>query len=211
VAFDENKEVEVDPRLLDAEDCGSELLKERSLFITDVAVVKDATRTYDPVTDIGNPDGVWTFGTLMHNINNGQHAQGTRGLLKDFVRHWVQPQNINGSTIESRGIVLVKLIQPWLRKANADPLLDVSISNWEAVWDATSEVELKKQAPFRLSAIVNRMDVRGNSAYSASMHSTGETRFIFSLIDPNTGAIPINRIKLHLLNRMVSASWIGGD
>ena len=191
-AYNGYREVEVDPRLLDAEDCQTELRKEKSLFITDVAVVKDVTRTYDPVTNIGDPGGAWTFGTLMHNINNGFHPQGTRGLLKDFVRHWVYAQNVNGMTIAPRGFVMDNLIGPWLRKANNDPGLSVTLSNWEQIWDNAAEVDLRKYAPFRLSAIVNRMDVRGNSAYSPDSHGTGETRFIFSLIDPFTGAIPIN-------------------
>lgn len=128
----------------------------------------------------------------MANINNGGHPQGLRGLMRDFVAQWVTSPTIHGRVVESRDFAMDLLIRPWLRKANSDPSLNVTISNWQSIWNNTPEADLRKYAPFRLSAIVNRIDVRASTAYTSGVGNAGETRFIFSLIDPYTGAIPIS-------------------
>ncbi|MFM9951640.1 MAG: hypothetical protein ACKV1O_27155 [Saprospiraceae bacterium] len=39
--------------------------QKKTLMITDLGVVEDPTRTFNPCTRSGNPNGVWTFGELM--------------------------------------------------------------------------------------------------------------------------------------------------
>ena len=56
----------------------------------------------------------------------------------------------------------------------------------DMVWGSITQETLLKNAPFKLSAIVNRIDVRGNAAYGSGLNNSGETRFIFSLIAPIT-------------------------
>lgn len=196
VKFDENafkahQEVEISVHLKDGEVCDPELLKERSLFITDLSVVEDQTRTFNIVTEVGDLNGAWTFGTLMANMENGNHADGVRGFLKDWVRHWTVQQTVNGYVVEPRGDVMEHLIVPWLEKANGGVLPPGA--TWEEQWDATPAADIKGYAPFKLTAIVNRQDLRGNHAYAASPSNAGETRFIFTLIDPVTGKVPIHR------------------
>lgn len=190
--FNNFKEVEISPKAIEASNCSTELRKEKSLFITDLAIVEDHTRTYNTFTGVGNPNGSWTFGTLMSNIENNTHTDGIRGFLKDWVKQWVTVQTLNGYTVQTREFAIVTMIEPWLRKANNDPSLFVDISNWENIWDTTPENNIKINAPFKLTAIVNRIDVRANMAYTATITNSGETRFIFSLINPLTGLIPIN-------------------
>ena len=191
-AFAVNEEVEVSIHLKDAESCSADLLKERSLFITDLSVVEDQSRTYNVATEVGNPTGAWTFGTLMANMENGMHADGVRGFLKHWVKHWVTAQTVNGYVVPSRDFVMVNLIEPWLVKANPGVSIQVDLTTWEGIWDNTPVANIRKFAPFKLTAIVNRLDLRGNSAYATTMGNTGETRFIYTLIDPVTGAVPIN-------------------
>lgn len=66
--FNSNSEVEIDAMLIDAELCSEDIKLEKSLFITDLSVVEDQSRTYNVATGVGSPNGIWTFGTLMSNI-----------------------------------------------------------------------------------------------------------------------------------------------
>ncbi|MNK09025.1 hypothetical protein D3C87_269730 [compost metagenome] len=191
-AFLANQEVEIDALLIEADLCANEIKLEKSLFITDLSVVEDQTRTYNLFTGVGNPNGAWTFGTLMANMENGNHADGVRGFLKDWIKQWTTDQTIGNHVVKARKHVLECLISPWLRKAQGNTNLTVTLQNWESLWDATPGASLKQTAPFKLSTIVNRIDLRGNSAYTASFADGGETRFIFSLIDPYTGNIAMS-------------------
>jgi hypothetical protein len=84
------------------------------------------------------------------------------------------------------------LIGPWLIEANAvanewtmTHYNNVSDPNiWKTDWDNTPEDSLLKYAPFKLMAIVNRMDLKGNSGYTGSLNNAGETRFIYTLVAP---------------------------
>lgn len=198
IAFDEDKfsvgdqDVEISAMLIDAQDCQAEIKPEKSLFITDLAVVEDQIRTYNVATGVGNPNGVWTFGKLIANIENGTSTDGVRGFLKTWVKQWTTDQTVNGQLVKARKHVLECVIAPWLRKAQNDPSLDVTLLNWENLWDATNVLSIQQNAPFKLTAIVNRIDVRGNGAYNSAFQNGGETRFIFSLIDPFNGLIPLS-------------------
>jgi hypothetical protein len=189
--FENNGEVEIDPLLIEAELCPDAIRLEKSLFITDLAVVEDQSRTYNVASGTGNPNGAWTFGTLLANMENSQHIDGVRGFLKNWVKQWTIDQSLNGQLVKARKHVLECLIAPWISKAQGNSNVAVTLENWESLWDATSSNALKQNAPFKLTAIVNRIDLRGNSAYTQSLENAGETRFIFSLIDPFTGQIAV--------------------
>ncbi|MEO5644922.1 MAG: hypothetical protein ABIQ40_07395 [Bacteroidia bacterium] len=128
----------------------------------------------------------------MNNIENNTHTDGVRGFLKEWVKQWVTTQTVNTYSIAPRVFAMDNLIRPWLRKANNNANLTVDLSNWEGIWNGTTESALQNNAPFKLTAIVNRIDLRGNAAYTPSISNAGETRFIFTLINPYTGIIPIN-------------------
>src|SRR5262245_38575285 len=137
----------------------------RELLITDVSVVEDPARTYNPCTGAGTPMGPWTFGKLMTEMAN-QPATGIDP--SDFTLHWLQQWStdrvINGFTVTNRATGLNNvIINPWPKLANGK--LDLS------------------KAPFRLLAIVNRIDLRGSTAYGSG--NAGEARMVFGLITCN--------------------------
>lgn len=138
---------------------------ESSLLVKATAVVDDPQRTYDVCTNAGNPDGAWTFKRLMENIAN-QPVTGINAA--DMVEDWVSSlgvdQTINGFPVYGTTRA-GKLLDHWPR--DVDGRLDLSHS------------------PFRLLAIVNRIDLRTATAYGNG--GAGEGRFIFGIIkvDPN--------------------------
>ena len=152
----------------------------KSLLITDLSVVNDPERTWDPF----NPNALsyidpatgrprkWTFGFLMEEMCN---SMLTGVDPKIFARRWIdhfeQFQTINFDDVPDRqGDVQAALIDKW-EAANAAEGLD--------------PLDLKN-APFRLTAIVNRVDLRSASGYAAG--DAGECRFVFCAYDLDTGA-----------------------
>lgn len=132
-----------------------------TLLITDLDVVEDPTRTYDACTGEGTPMGPWTFGHLMTEIAN-HSATGIHP--EDFVEHWFEQWTQN------------RVINTWnvAARAGAQDLLD----SWPRLPNGRLNLE---EAPFRLLAIVNRIDLRENTGYGGT--SAGEARFVFGLLD----------------------------
>jgi|GEM_PF-780855 len=183
--FNNFNEVELDPQLLTGIDCGVDLRPEKSLFITHLDVVEDSARTFNTVTEAGNPNGYWTFGYLIRQMCVGITP---KDFLKSWLLHYTTDVTLNGQTVAKRDRTVFNLIEPWLRRCdpningtnNSNP---VTMTNWTQKWASVPESLLLKYAPFKLTAIVNRMDLRGNFAYG-SASNTGELRFIFSLVAP---------------------------
>lgn len=170
------------------------LTKQNSLFITDLDVVEDPSRTFfvhlnDLTTNptIGNPTGVWTFGHLVQNIvNTTQTGVTTKEFLKKWLDLWMTGQTVNGEWVAPREEAFRHIILPWISKAktlSACTASTITKYNWKCFWDDCTEANLLKFAPFKLTAIVNRLDLRGNNAYKATIHDGGETRFIFTLVN----------------------------
>ncbi len=123
--FDAGQEVDLDFKLIVAADCGSALLKEKSLFITDLSVVEDLARTYNTKYDLGNPKGCWTFGQMIKNIaNEPVTGVSAKKMLKDWLKSYMydeyilDPNNTSASVdkLEKRDKILNQLILPWLGK-----------------------------------------------------------------------------------------------
>lgn len=191
-AFSSNESVEIDPLVNNVIDCNTDILKQNSLFITDLSVVEDNVRTFNFINNTGNPIGAWTFGTLMKGIANDQIGNETKKMIKYWLKRWTDTHTINGQSITKREGALKFLILPWITKARNWPMshyefnlasFNSNANNWEADWDATSAESLLKYAPFKLTAIVNRLDLLANTAYSANIKNAGETRFVFTLIN----------------------------
>lgn len=201
--FQKDQTVPLNAFLIHAQDCGQNILKQNSLFITDLSVVEDPARTYNIYNNTGNPVGAWTFGTLIKNMaNTPVTGVSAKAFLKSWVKHWTTDFIVNGNVeAESRPDVMAHLIRPWLEKCGglsvphcpapigSDP---INPGNWECIWDnpLITEANLLKYAPFKLTAIVNRVDLIGNTGYVRNLRNSGETRFIFSLINPATGRVP---------------------
>ena len=137
----------------------------RSLLIIHPSVIEDPSRTFNPCTDVGTRMGKWTFGYLMTQMaNQTQTGIDPRVFTRNWLAHWEAQQTVNSFAVPARPRVRDKVIIPW-EAASGGPgsLLDLS------------------EAPFRLLAIVNRIDLRGNSGYT--LNNAGEARFVFGVID----------------------------
>ena len=167
-----------------------------SLAINDLAVTRDPNRTND-VCDPGpdNPDGVWTFKYLMQEMAVGS-GMSTHDFVVDWLENWIEEQTINSDTLPARPNMFDLVVEPW---ATASGLTAAVVAipgpdNDQLIFfDSTgvpAQLDLD-QAPFRLSAIINRIDLGGTETqtgggYSGSITSEvrtdpGELRFTFGV------------------------------
>lgn len=144
---------------------------DRSLMITDVGVVEDSGRTFDPCgpggNPIGNPGGPWTFGHLMREMSTGSGMTPEDFTLL-WLNTWQTAQVANGFLVNDpgRGMQLQnRVITPWINSSGGTPDVD--------------------RFPARLMAIVNRPDLADQVGYSAP-GTGGEGRLVFGLLDPST-------------------------
>ena len=186
-------------------DMQDEILKQNSLLITDLDVVEDEGRTFNVVTGQGASQGAWTFGELMKNMAGGyadESAPTDDELehVRDFLKEWIiqlsTQYSVNGKVAQNPVAHKVTRLIPhqWIRIAKGDPNFPVPPTGdnegWQEVWDTSFTTAedintLLASAPFKLTAIVNRIDLRGNRGYENGSNveiNAGETRFIFSLI-----------------------------
>ncbi|QEC69678.1 hypothetical protein FRZ67_21120 [Panacibacter ginsenosidivorans] len=171
IKFDNNEAVSISN--LTAAPAGSTTLdkvRNNCIFLTDLSVVEDPTRTWNCCTQTGNVDGPWTFKTLMKNLATQDPSQpASDQTVSDFVKAWLNSwavqKIINEDTVPARTLVNDKILNPWLAKS-------LAAGNPEGFLDM-------RFAPFKLTAIVNRFDLRER----ASGIPAGEGRMIFCLIN----------------------------
>jgi hypothetical protein len=146
----------------------------KSLVITDVKVVEDQMRTFNPCKNTGMPMGAWTFGRLMTDMAN---TPLTNIQPPNFVRQWLNKWMADQTTANG-----------WTA-AHRQQIQQLVIDPWEAASGGPSQPLNLAIAPFRLLAIVNRVDLRkGNVNYGGG--NAGEGRFVFGIMDMRkTGAI----------------------
>lgn len=162
---------------LSAENLQSELFTvtpEKSLLITDLSVIEDPSRTYNFCNDTGTKMGTWTFGHLMTEMANQEETGIHPGqFAKNWLRTWARDQTVNGQTVPFRGNVLAQIFRPWQNASGdfRDPL-DMSI------------------APFRLMAIVNRVDLNDDHDFAGV--GAGEARFVFVAMDVENNCRPLD-------------------
>lgn len=151
----------------------------RSLLITDLSVVNDCRRTWDAPTfradgqpdlpAVGCPDGKWTFNYLITQIANEETTGvSPSALVQKWVETWKVDQALGESGVypiqkRTENFEILAKRWPGLKEGRADPA----------------------KAPFRLEAIVNRIDLRDNLIFAPRDPSgginLGELRFIFTL------------------------------
>ncbi len=147
-----------------------------SIFIKDLGVVEDYTRIINPCTNQGVVNGPWTFERLMNNIaNEVSSGINTEEMVKNWLENWLDNVAINGDRSLARTALLDVAIIPWAEKSGSR-VGSVNPGNWK-----TQKLNLAK-APFKLLAIVNRTDLRGNNAYGNS--NNGQLNFIFEMVGP---------------------------
>jgi hypothetical protein len=121
----------------------------KELEIKDLSVVEDPVRTA--------AGGPWTFGKLMENM--APDAAAAPAMVESLLGTWLTDQTVNGFTVAARPAMQDVILGPFPRTA-------------------TGQLDLGR-APFRLLAIVNRIDLQDLSRQSA-----GEGRFVFGVLDP---------------------------
>lgn len=141
----------------------------KSLVITDLDVVENPDRTFNPCTGAGTPMGRWTFGYLMTQMAN-QPATGIHPstFVRNWLNKWMSNQTVNGWTVAQRQKIQTLVIDPWVA-ASGGPHRPLNLAI----------------APFKLLAIVNRVDLRNNTTYGGG--NAGEGRFVFGVIDRTGG------------------------
>lgn len=143
----------------------------KELFITDVSVVDDCLRTtWGPCLSSGTPppppatQGAWTFGARMQSLAGTTNPATLSTFTLNWLHTWSTNQTVNGDLVLAR------------------PNISNIISQWQTA-SGGSTLDMTK-APFRLLAIVARLDLRQNAGYSGGS-SAGEGRFIYNLLDPS--------------------------
>ncbi|PUA28398.1 MAG: hypothetical protein B0W54_18245 [Cellvibrio sp. 79] len=144
------------------------VLPENALVINDKAVVANPGLTFDMCNtdstgNSNNPDAPWSFKTLISNLNNEQTSGITdQQFINEWLRNWMVDNFANDTTIFARP----------------------GIQNFFPGWDGANAQTLNlNQLPFRLLAIVNRIDLATIPAYGTSAaNKPGEIRFVFGLV-----------------------------
>ncbi len=109
----------------------------------------------DPLRTAGN--GAWTFARLMEDMAPTPDAAPV--MAEQLFRTWLTDQTVNGFVARARPTIANLVLDAWPR--------------------VNGQLDLK-QAPLRLLAIVNRIDVRNLDRGHA-----GEGRFVFGVLDPD--------------------------
>ena len=132
------------------------------LMITNLRVVEDPIRTHPRM----GHRATWTFKYLIENMAGRQDPS-------DFVMQWLQQWEtdvvVNGSVAPARAAIRSLVIEPWL-KASGGRRLDLN------------------KAPFKLLAIVNRMDLRAHDGEQVA--NAGEGRFVFGVLGADGKPLP---------------------
>lgn len=144
---------------------------EKVLLIRDLSVIEDPTRTFNPCTGEGTPMGKWTFGYLMSELANEPVTGLEPGkFTRNWLRQWGQNITINGDIVRIRSEL--PILRPWEEAGNGvNQPLDLSI------------------APFRLLAIVNRIDMYNDLDFGGE--GAGEARFVFGAVDLENDCQPL--------------------
>lgn len=158
----------------------------KALFITDPAVVQDPARTWDPCSGAGTRGGVWTFAHLMREMATSGTAP--EDFVLSWLSLWLNDYAVNGDVVSARAQMFAQVIEPWATASGATATLVTDRST------RRSRVEIKGRldldiAPFRLVAIVNRIDRAAQSRdpgyYGSTTTNPGELRFVFTVVQPD--------------------------
>jgi hypothetical protein len=168
----------------------------RTLMITDLGVVEDPARTFNPCSSAGTAMGTWTFGYLASQIAN-QPVTGIdpSDLVLDWLLQWDAAQTVHGFGVSPRHTIQ-----------------DV-IAAWPKL--PTGKLDLAR-APMKLLAIVNRIDLAGNPSYGSVGGAEG--RFVFGVLGPACNTKPFTVILEYGVPRRTcgalhdwAAAWIALD
>jgi hypothetical protein len=163
----------------------------KSLFITSPSVVLDGARTWDPCTGAGTQGGVWTFAHLIREMANGS-GQTPEQFVTSWLSQWLNSYTVNGDVVPARTQMFNQVIAPWATASGVTAtLLTNPITGRKSV-SLSGPLNLNI-APYRLEAIVNRIDLGETSTGGGGLYgptsgaplTSGELRFIFGVVQPN--------------------------
>src|SRR6185295_14757022 len=100
---------------------GTNQFQDRVLMIRDVGVVTDPTRTVEPCTLAGNPNGVWTFNHLLTEMANPAASGIDPGdFVLNWLQNWLANKNgvINGDPTLPARAVMTSIINQWPKQPN---------------------------------------------------------------------------------------------
>ena len=180
-ALQSHQTVRFSPRILTGGDDVT-VVPSHELMVIDPHVVEDGSvesqgggqlgRTYDACLSVpGNPVGAWTFRKLWMSVINTTSVPVAEQALQAFLANWQNNQTINTNFI----------VIP--RNSSSDPSLGMSglLQNWPKDPvpnnNCTGGHCPSLEAPVRLNAIVNRLDLSGQPGQTAG----GELRFVFGV------------------------------
>lgn len=130
---------------------------ERELLVTDIGVVNDPVRTAD--------GGAWSFGGLMASLAGKEDRSA-------FTLRWLHLLEheyvVEGARVGGRPLARRPVLRRWLARSGCSE-------------EKSCELDFAS-APFRLEAIVNRMDLRVIDSGGA-IADAGEGRFVFAVED----------------------------
>lgn len=150
--------------LLPAPNCS--VVPKTELVVRDPSVVDDPLRTRF-ASPGARGEGAFTFGRLMREA--APSPKLAPRFVERFLSTWLAVQRVNRLAIDARPSLEPLLLRSWPR-------------------DAMGELDLER-APFRLLAIVNRLDLRDLGARSA-----GQLRFVFGALGLGSVTSPFTLI-----------------
>lgn len=136
--------------------CTVTINKDKELMIRHLGVVNDPVRTVWTGAVTHPKDGAWSFGRLMANMSG---TTDPAVFTRTWLAKWETNRTVNTFSVPARTQIRTQIINAWPKLA--DGRLDL------------------RRAPFRLLAIVNRMDLRNLASGNA-----GEGRFVFGALGP---------------------------
>ena len=165
---------------------------DQSLFITSKSVVLDDQRTWDPCTGAGTKGGVWTFAHLIREMANGS-GKTPEAFVVDWLSLWLNSYTVNSDSVAARTAMFNQVIQPWATASGVVATLVTNPGNGVKSVSLSGPLDLDI-APYRLEAIVNRIDLGetttggGGGTYGTITGrpvTAGELRFIFGVVQPS--------------------------
>ena len=178
----------------------------KTLLMTDLGVVQDLPRTFTPcrpngvVSPFGNPNGAWSFKTLMTNMANTPVTGITPQV---FVNDWLKKWLVADNTVKHSDGIVVPFPIP------ARPALLGVIQTLQPGWNPNVPATLDMdRLPFRLLAIVNRVDLAQANFYGPG--SPGELRFVFGLLERQGNVcIPSQEMTVILEYKVPTSTCLG--
>jgi hypothetical protein len=153
---------------------------DRELIITDLSVVD---------SDLAQNSGPWSFGTRFRSLF-ADEAAAQQGI-KQWLTSWESDQTVNSFTLPARPDVRQVLIEQWKMRDGQQGVPD---ELWQVNWD---------NAPFRLSAIVNRIDLNDiapvDEGYGVKVANAGEGRFVYGAVDLDDEPISFTTVFEYML------------